>query len=59
MLAGSVTGLGRLGVVRGKHKLVWQLRGLEVPLAHAQPAGAAPATARVAEDTQASGQPAG
>lgn len=36
MLAGLVTGLGRLGVVLGKHKLVWQLLGLEVPLAHAQ-----------------------
>lgn len=60
MLAGLVTGLGRPGVVRGKHKLVWQLLGLEVPLAHAQLAvEAAPATAKVAEDTQALGQPAG
>lgn len=59
MLAGLVTGLGRLGVVLGKHKLVWQLLGLEVPLAHAQPAGAASTRAKVAEDTQALGQPAG
>lgn len=45
--------------MRGKHKLVWQLLGLEVPLAQAQPAGAAPAMTKVAEGLQAPGQPAG